>query len=77
MNAQIELSRSLLECTVIIDSCETTYSAYASKMMVIFLDNTIQVPVWTGEARDRALSDCLEIIEQLSLFKLLDVSKDL
>ncbi len=33
--------------------------------------------MWTGDAKDRALNDCLEIVEQLSLFKSLDVSKDL
>lgn len=66
----IQLSHNLLQRLVIVDDGILTYNAYKN--------NTIRITQWKASVRnDRALLDCLEIIQQLGNNRDVNVSKDL
>lgn len=66
----IQLSTNLLRKLVIVDDGILTYNAYKN--------NTIRIAQWKATVRtDRALLDCLEIIQQLGNHREPNVSKDL
>ena len=85
----IQLSTTLLQRMVIVDDGILTYNAYKSKdielkninlilSLLLCVDNTIRIIQWKGNVRnDRALLDCLEIMQQLGSHREVNVSKDL